>query len=114
MDQLPSSALAAVEEAVHAVVAHDGERLSVLAPNAGELYLWTRDYGPHGAVDLVIPPGSPAEWRIDVTDMIDGGTHVAVGMWTKQEGRSDLTLELELREARPDQWQARILDLHVV
>lgn len=114
MPQLPARALDAVEETVRAVVAHDDERLSVLAPDAGDLYLWTRNYGAHGTVDLVIPPGPPAEWRIQATDMIGDGKHVAVGMWTKQEGRSDLTLELELREAHPDQWKARILGLHVL
>lgn len=45
--------------------------------------------------------------------MFDGRKHVAVEMWTKQEGRSDLTLELHLREVAPDAWEPRILDLHV-
>jgi hypothetical protein len=31
-----------------------------------------------------------------------------------QEGRSDLSLELELREAEPGAWETRVLDLHVL
>ena len=57
MHQLSAKALDAVEEAVRAVVAHDDTRLSVLAPNTGDLYLWTRRYGVHGTVELVMPPG---------------------------------------------------------
>lgn len=88
MRRLPASALDTVEEAVRAIVTHDDERLSVLAPDTGDLYHWTRDYGTHGTVDLVMPPGPAAEWDIEATDMADGGKHVAAGMWTKQEGRS--------------------------
>jgi 7,8-dihydro-6-hydroxymethylpterin-pyrophosphokinase len=40
--------------------------------------------------------------------------HVAVGMWTRQEQRSDLTLELHLHRDEGERWQARILDLHVL
>jgi hypothetical protein len=112
--QRPTSAVDAVEEAVRAVVAHDDQRLLVLAPDTGDLYHWTRDYGAHGTVELVIPPGPAAEWEIQATDMADGGKHVAAVMWTKQEGHSDLTLELELREAHPDRWNAQILGLHLL
>jgi hypothetical protein len=109
-----SPALLAVEEAVRAVVDHDAERLATLAPDAGDLYLWTRDYGSHGTVELVMPPGRPEDWDTEWTDMVDGGKHVAVGMWTRQEQRSDLTLELHLHRDEGERWQARILDLHVL
>ena len=61
-----------------------------------------------------MPPGAPTEWRLDATDVQDGSKHVAVEMWTREEGRSDLTLELELRAVEPDRWQVRVLDLHVL
>ena len=61
-----------------------------------------------------MPPGPPTQWLIGTIDMTDGGKSVDVGMWTKQEGRSDLTLELELHEVGPDQWKATIHDLHVL
>jgi 7,8-dihydro-6-hydroxymethylpterin-pyrophosphokinase len=37
-----------------------------------------------------------------------------VGMWTRQEGRSDLTLELHLHRDDEGRWRPRILDLHVL
>ena len=114
MAELSSAALRAVEDAVGAVVAQDDERLRVIAPDVGDLYVWTHDYGTYGEVELVMPPRAPAEWRIDTVDAVDDGKSVDVEMWTKQEGRSDLTLELELREVAPDEWEPRILNLHVM
>lgn len=109
----PADALRAVEETVRAVVDRDHDHLVVVAPDADDLYLWTRDYGQYGSVELVMPPGPPQEWDICWTDMSDGGSHVAVGMWTRQEGRSDLTLELHLHSV-DGQWRSRFLDLRVL
>ena len=106
--------LAAVEKAVRAVVDRVDERLALMAPDSADLYLWTRDYGSYGDVELVMPPGTPRDWDIDWTDMRDGGKHVAVAMWTRQEGRSDLTLELDLHRDDHGSWPTRILDLHVL
>ena len=114
MAQLPTAALHAIEEAVRAVVRHDHERLRVIAAEVGDLYVWTRQYGSHGTVDLVMPPGSVDEWPLDICDVNDGSKHVIVDMWTEQEGRSDLSLELELREAATGVWETRVLDLHVL
>ena len=113
MAQLPTAALHAIEEAVRAVVGHDHERLRVIAPKVGDLYVWTREYGSHG-VDLVMPPGSVDEWPLDICDASDGSKHVIVDMWTAQEGRSDLSLELELNEAATGVWETQVLDLHVL
>jgi hypothetical protein len=114
MTSLSPAALLAVEEAVRAVVDRDDERLALLAPDAGDLYVWTRDYGNHGVVDLVVPPGTAEDWDMDSTDMHDGGKHVAVDMWTRQEGRSDLTLELQLHCDEDGRWRPRIVNLHVL
>jgi hypothetical protein len=113
MAELPSAALVAIEDAVQAVVAADERRLAALGADS-DLYVWTRDYGAHGDVKLVIPPGAPSEWPIDAVDVHDGTKNVEIGMWTREEGRSDLTLEIELRETEPEVWQARILNLHVL
>jgi hypothetical protein len=111
----PSHALLlAVEEAVRAVVHHDDERLAMWAPDADDLYLWTRDYGSYGTVELVMPPGPSQDWDIEWTDMDDGGKHVAVAMWTRQEGQSDLTLELQLHRDDRGRWQPRVTGLHVL
>jgi hypothetical protein len=108
-------AFAAVKEAVRAVVEHDDSRLSEMAPDFGDdLYMWTRDYGDYGVAELVMPPGEPSEWRIDWIDMNDRGKHVAVDMWTRQEGRSDLTLELHLHRDETGRWRPHVLNLHVL
>jgi len=114
MADLPPAALAAIEEAVRAVAAADEQRLATLGADASELYTWTREYGAHGTVHVVVPPGGPNEWQIDAVDVVDGTKHVAIEMWTREEGRSDLTLEVELRETGSDEWHVRILDLHVL
>jgi hypothetical protein len=106
--------LLAVHEAVRAVVDHDDERLAQMAPDAGDLYVWTRDYGRYGVVDLVMPPGTADAWDVLSTDQHDGGKDVAVAMWTRQEGRSDLTLELQLDCDDAGRWRTRILGLHVL
>ena len=60
-------------------------------------------------------PGQPSEWSIDWTDMDDGGKYVGVDMWTRQEGRSDSTLELHLHRDDTGRWRPRAtLDLHVL
>ena len=40
--------------------------------------------------------------------------HVVVDLWTAEEGRSDLTLELELTDRYGGALETRILDLHVL
>ena len=108
-------ALAAVEEAGRAVVEHDDERLSEMARDSGgDLYTWTRDYGEYGEVDLVMPPGEPREWSIRWMDLSDGRKGVDVDMWTRQEGRSDLSLELDLHPDDAGGWRPQILGLHVL
>ena len=114
MAPLPNAALHVVEDAVRAVVVHDQERLREIAAEVGDLYVWTRGYGSYGTVDLVMPPGSVDEWPLDVCDVDDGSKHIIVDMWTEQEGRSDLSLELGLRQAAPGVWETRVLDLHVL
>ena len=49
--------LAEVERAVRAVVERDEERLGAIAPEEGDLYRSTRDYGDHGTVELVMRRG---------------------------------------------------------
>jgi hypothetical protein len=40
--------------------------------------------------------------------------HVAAPLWTAEEGRSDLTLELRLIEFAPEAYEVEIEDLHVL
>lgn len=115
--QLSDGQLTVISEAVSALVHHDSDRLGELVRDGGDIYMWTRDYGNYGKVDLVLPPGQPADWHIDavpVTAAARPTVSVQVPMWTRQEGRSDLTLELVLELASDDRWSARIDDLHVL
>ena len=114
MAHLPEGALHAIEDAVRAVVAHDEQRLREIAADAGDLYVWARRYGSYDSVELVMPPGSVETWPLDVCDVDDGSKHIIVDMWTEQEGRSDLSLELALRQAAPGGWETRVLNLHVL
>lgn len=40
--------------------------------------------------------------------------HVAAPLWTAEEGRSDLTLELQLQESTAGVFDTELLDLHVL
>jgi hypothetical protein len=63
---------------------------------------------------LVMPPDS--FWStldIVTTDAVPPAYHVSVRMWTAEEGKSDLTLELGLREvAGLHVYDTAVLDLH--
>jgi hypothetical protein len=85
----------------------DGRRLS-----AAELEAAVSSYG----CTLCAPPKG---WiaAIDIVP-IDGRDpakfFAAVPLWTEEEGRSDLTLELRLTESAPGAYETEVLDLHVL
>lgn len=112
---LTKAQLEVVVEAVDAVVEEDPTRLSRLVDDADALYTWTRDYGRWDVVHLVRPPGEPRDWAIEAVN-ISGETqlHVTVGMWTREEGRSDLSLEVLLSAHGSGTWAAQLLDLRVL
>lgn len=61
----------------------------------------------------------PADWwnLVEVTpvDSLEESVfHVAAPLWTTEEGRSDLTLELRLSTGSPAGYQSEILDIHVL
>ena len=65
--------------------------------------------------NLVLPPGDPRSWTITYVIRRDDsdGVAVAVQMWTRELGRSDLILEVEL-DVQPDgRLSARFHNLHV-
>jgi hypothetical protein len=63
---------------------------------------------------------APAEgwWPTVEITPIDAGErpafHVAAPLWTREEGRSDLTLELHLEEYSPNVYETEVLDIHVM
>lgn len=83
-----------------------GRRLS-----AADLERAVRDYGeklvriPSEALDdlevIAVTGSDPAAFMIDVA------------LWTEQEGRSDLTLSLELVDRYAGAYEISVLDLHV-
>jgi hypothetical protein len=60
----------------------------------------------------------PAEWwpLVEITPVTAerGKLHVAVPLWTVEEGRSDLTLELWLNEFAPQLYRPTLLGIHVL
>ena len=99
--ELSEAELAAVVEAVRAVVERDREALDAIDAYAGgdDPYTWTRGYGRWGEVELVMPPGDPRSWEMHVMRN-EAAARVEVEMWTRQEGRSDLTLKLDVDPLR--------------
>lgn len=80
-------------------------------------YLWTRDYGRFGVVHLVMPPGELTEWPIDVMQVDDapGESFLVVGVWTREEGFSDLSLELNLvTDTETGTVRCEFVNLHVM
>ena len=102
--------------AVRAVVEGDRAALQAMkAFDSGDPYEWTHGYGRWGDVHLVLPPGDPRTWTINVIRGDDEDwLAVEVEMWTREEGRSDLTLELELRRQDDGSLTAEFHDLHVM
>lgn len=83
-----------------------GRRLS-----AGSLREAVETYGRS-----LVPP--PEGWTqvVDVVpvETTPGTYFVAAPLWTAEEGRSDLTLELHLSEIAPGVYDTEVLDLHVL
>jgi hypothetical protein len=84
-----------------------GRRLS-----AAELRGAVEDYGRR----LILPPED--EWSqldvVEITGSDPAAYHVVVDQWTEGEGRSDLSLELELEERHPGAYQVEVQDCHVL
>jgi hypothetical protein len=84
-----------------------GERLT-----AGEIGRAVSDHGRNLA-----PLPDDAEPTLDVVE-IEGSDpprySVIVPLWTLEEGRSDLSLELELTEIAPTAYSTALLDIHVL
>lgn len=65
----------------------------------------------------LVPPGDGWWQTVEVTPVTASDVpefHVAAPVWTAEEGRSDLTLELRLTEIAPEAYQVGIEGLHVL
>lgn len=99
VESLSDGELAALVRFVQALIDHDETVLREAGAyeNGGDPYMFTRDWRLWDHVDLIMPPGEPRTWEMSV--FRDGGTLLAAivfDMFTAQEGRSDLTLEVHL------------------
>lgn len=61
---------------------------------------------PDGWIDLVDV--------VPIDDREQAAFFAAVPLWTEEEGRSDLTLELRLSEFAPQLYDTEVLDVHVL
>ena len=95
-------------EAVRAVVERDEPALRAIGAyrDASDTPLyWADDYVEvSGSGPLVMPE----QWILTV-QRTGSGVHVDVALWTENEGRSDLTLQLFLQGSR-----CEFVDLHVL
>ena len=119
VDLLSAGEIDLLKRVVRALVDRDRTVLAEIGPFDGgsDPYLWTRDYGRFGDVHFVMPPGELANWRVDVMQVDDapGVSFLVVGMWTREEGASDLSLELNLTTDPEDgSIRGEFVDLHVM
>jgi hypothetical protein len=105
-----------VERVMRLLAKKDYESLLRFAPlsdvTADELKIAVEEY----PAELMFPPVA-IESLMDVVEVRDShprSWYVGVDLWTKEEGRSDLTLEMHLREAPGDFYSVEIDGLHVL
>jgi len=66
----------------------------------------------YGRTLVDVPDG---QWRQDVAPMDElDSFHVIIDLWTAEEGRSDLSLELRVRDRYQGAFEVEVLDLHVL
>jgi hypothetical protein len=93
LDAFPDDAMEALAACVGAVVARQR------TDPEDEIFTCTRHYGNLGDVTLTLPPGPPRGWEVDAVRVAAASRpryDVVVAMWTREEGRSDLSLEVDL------------------
>jgi hypothetical protein len=117
VEALSDEELAALVRFVRAVIDHDEAVLRAAGAydDGGDPYLFTRNWRLWDHVDLVMPPGEPRTWVMDVYR--DGNTlpaAIVFDMLTVQEGRSDLTLEVHFVAGANDDPIVRFGGLHVL
>lgn len=107
---------AAVRQVVSMLVQGDYETLERLTSGvrltAAEMAEGVHEYGG----SLILPPNDAFE-NLDVVE-VEGSQprewSVNVALWTAEEGRSDLTLELTLRESGKEIYDVEVDGIHVL
>jgi hypothetical protein len=116
VELLTDTELAAVVRVVRAFVDHDEVVLrDVGAYEHGDPYEETHHWRLWDHVDLVMPPGDPRTWRMLVIRGRDRSwVTLDVEMWTEQEGRSELTLQMEMKVDADGGPLTTVAHLHVL
>jgi hypothetical protein len=98
VEALSDDELAALVRFVRALVDHDEVALREAgAFDHGDPYEFTRRWRLWDHVDVIMPPGEPRTWQMDVYRRgSDLPVSIVCDMFTVQEGRSDLSLEVDL------------------
>jgi hypothetical protein len=104
------------EAVLQCVVAQDFDALLRLAPRsrvtAEEIRMAIADYGRRPVM-----PAEPIEELLDSVEI--RGSHpkswsVTLPLWTEEEGRSDLTLEMHFTDSESEAYEVEIDDLQVL
>jgi hypothetical protein len=116
VEALSDDELAALVRLVQALVDHDEVVLrDAGAYDHGDPYEFTRRWRLWDHVDVIMPPGEPRTWQMDVyRHGRDVRASIVCDMFTVQEGRSDLTLEVDLVAGEDGAPLVRFGNLHVM
>ena len=98
IELLSNAEVELLERVLRALVEGDRSVLDQVGAydHGSDPYRWTRDYGNFGDVHFVMPPGDVKDWPVSVMQVDDqpGVSTLIVDMWTREEGASDLCLEI--------------------
>jgi hypothetical protein len=116
VEALSDDEFAALGRFVRALVNHDEAVLREAgAYDHGDPYEFTRRWRLWDHVDLIMPPGEPRTWQMHVfRHRSDLPASIVFDMFTEQEGRSDLTLEVDLVAGTDGGPLVRFGNLHVM
>ncbi len=67
--------------------------------------------------ELIMPPEADFEDSMDVIEIMNSNPRawsVRYNLWTKEEGRSDLTIELTLIDNEGNNWIVEVDNIHVL
>jgi hypothetical protein len=116
VEALSDDELTALVRLVQALVDYDEAVLREAgAFDHGDPYEFTRRWRLWDHVDVIMPPGEPRTWQMDVYRRgSDLPASIVCDMFTVQEGRSDLSLEVDLVAGEDGAPLVRFGNLHVM
>jgi hypothetical protein len=112
----PTKATRTIEHVIRLLVARDYEALLLFAPSPGINANDLRSAAAQYFAQLIFPPIALEQLMnvVEVLNLQPKTWYVGIDMWTQEEGRSDLTLEMHFQEAAGDFYSVKIDGLHVL